>query len=125
VDDVGKLNKEYRRLTRGGSGFPCCCFLAIYKVIRSLVSFDGDIDAFGSFMDIIQTALTRGDFKWTRFDGTMDMKKRGAAIAEFRSPSTSPKVMIISLKAGGVGLNVRHCVTFCVMVNSLYLAYYG
>lgn len=125
MDDVVRLNKENRRLTRGGSGFPCGCVFAIYKVIRSWFSFDGEIDAFGSFMDIIQTALTRGDFKWTRFDGTMDMKKRGAAIAEFRTPSTSPKVMIISLKAGGVGLNVRHCMTFCVMMNSLYLAYYG
>jgi hypothetical protein len=59
-----------------------------------------------SFMDLIQIALSRNGFQWGRFDGSMDMKKRGAAIAEFKAPSTAPKIMIISLKAGGVGLNV-------------------
>lgn len=37
----------------------------------------------------------------------MDMKKRSAAIAEFKQNERKPKVLIISLKAGGVGLNVR------------------
>jgi DNA repair protein RAD5 len=58
-------------------------------------------------MDLIQIALSRSGFQWGRFDGSMDMKKRSAAIAEFKAPSSEPKIMIISLKAGGVGLNVR------------------
>jgi hypothetical protein len=45
--------------------------------------------------------------RWGRFDGTMDMKKRGAVISEFKAPGTKPKILIISLKAGGVGLNVN------------------
>jgi SNF2 family DNA or RNA helicase len=57
-------------------------------------------------MDLIQMALSRSGFHWGRFDGSMDMKKRGTAITEFKTPSSEPKIMIISLKAGGVGLNV-------------------
>lgn len=37
----------------------------------------------------------------------MDMKKRSAAIAEFKQNERKSKVLIVSLKAGGVGLNVR------------------
>ena len=61
---------------------------------------------FTSFLDLIQIALEREHFDQYRFDGTMDMKKKAAAINEFKSPSRKPKVLIISLKAGGVGLNV-------------------
>lgn len=38
----------------------------------------------------------------------MDMKKRSAAIAEFKQNEQKPKVLLMSLKAGGVGLNVGH-----------------
>jgi DNA repair protein RAD5 len=50
--------------------------------------------------------LRREDFDQYRFDGSMDVKKRTEAISGFKSPSKEAKVMIISLKAGGVGLNV-------------------
>jgi len=51
-------------------------------------------------------ALDRERLDHYRFDGTMDIKKKGAAISEFKSPSRRPKILVISLKAGGVGLNV-------------------
>lgn len=61
---------------------------------------------FTSFLDLIQVALEREDLAWFRFDGSMDVKKRTHAVAEFKEPSRRPKVLIISLKAGGVGLNL-------------------
>ncbi|KAJ7292782.1 RAD5-like protein [Mycena rebaudengoi] len=61
---------------------------------------------FTSFLDLIQAMLKRERFEQYRFDGSMDVKKRGAALAEFRSPTRKPKVLIVSLKAGGVGLNL-------------------
>ncbi|KDR85554.1 hypothetical protein GALMADRAFT_51611 [Galerina marginata CBS 339.88] len=61
---------------------------------------------FTSFLDLIQTALEREKFDQYRFDGTMDMKKKSAAINEFKSPSRKPKILVVSLKAGGVGLNL-------------------
>ncbi|KAG9222353.1 hypothetical protein CCMSSC00406_0002688 [Pleurotus cornucopiae] len=63
---------------------------------------------FTSFLDLIQVALQRDGFDQYRFDGTMDVKKRSTMISEFKEPSQSPKVMIISLKAGGVGLNLTN-----------------
>lgn len=61
---------------------------------------------FTSFLDLIQIVLEREGLEWHRFDGTMDVKKRNESIAGFKAASRSPKVLIVSLKAGGVGLNV-------------------
>jgi len=63
---------------------------------------------FTSFLSLISTALDRERLTWYRFDGSMDIKKRSAAIAEFKQNERKPKVLIVSLKAGGVGLNVRN-----------------
>lgn len=62
---------------------------------------------FTSFLDLVDIALERERFDHYRFDGTMDIKKKSAAISEFKSASRKPKVLVVSLKAGGVGLNVR------------------
>lgn len=61
---------------------------------------------FTSFLDLIESALKQERFEWYRYDGSMDVKKRNTTITHFKEPSRKPKVMIISLKAGGVGLNV-------------------
>ena len=50
--------------------------------------------------------LEREKLVWYRFDGTMDLRKRNEAVAAFKAASREPKVLIVSLKAGGVGLNV-------------------
>lgn len=42
----------------------------------------------------------------TRLDGSMIEKQRTKALEEFSRPSRKPKVFLISLRAGGVGLNV-------------------
>ncbi|CCM03639.1 uncharacterized protein FIBRA_05783 [Fibroporia radiculosa] len=63
---------------------------------------------FTSFLDLIQVVLERERMEWFRFDGSMDVKKRREAISEFKTPSQEPKVLIISLKAGGVGLNLTN-----------------
>ncbi|PSS29648.1 hypothetical protein PHLCEN_2v2796 [Hermanssonia centrifuga] len=65
---------------------------------------------FTTYLDLIQTALERERFEWYRFDGSMDIKKRGEAVSRFKSPSSQPKVLIVSLKAGGVGLNISNTI---------------
>jgi SNF2 family DNA or RNA helicase len=42
----------------------------------------------------------------SRFDGAMDQKARAAVVDEFAKPRKTPQIMLISLKAGGVGLNL-------------------
>ncbi|KAG6874399.1 hypothetical protein C0995_015135 [Termitomyces sp. Mi166 len=61
---------------------------------------------FTSFMDLIQVALDREKYDHYRFDGSMDINKKNVAVAEFKAPSRKPKILVISLKAGGVGLNL-------------------
>jgi len=56
---------------------------------------------FTSFLDLIETALRRENFDQYRFDGSMDVKKRSESVSDFKSPSKQPKILIVSLKAGG------------------------
>ncbi|KAI0347968.1 hypothetical protein BDW22DRAFT_1319252 [Trametopsis cervina] len=63
---------------------------------------------FTTFLDLIQIVLERERLVWYRFDGTMDIKKRHEAVSAFKTASREPKVLIISLKAGGVGLNLTN-----------------
>ncbi|KZT08557.1 uncharacterized protein LAESUDRAFT_648872 [Laetiporus sulphureus 93-53] len=63
---------------------------------------------FTTFLDLIQTMLERERLVWFRFDGSMDVKKRNEAVTGFRVPKRQPQVLIVSLKAGGVGLNLTN-----------------
>ena len=77
---------------------------------------------FTTFLDIIQVALTRESLLYSRFDGTMNLKKRQAAIKTFKDPNgpggrPQPMVLLISLKAGGVGLNLTNA-NYAFMVSS-------
>lgn len=60
---------------------------------------------FTSFLDLIEPALTRDDLPFLRFDGTMAQKARAAVLDEFRA-SRRGVVLLLSLRAGGVGLNL-------------------
>lgn len=60
---------------------------------------------FTSFLDILQRELIEDGHKTVRFDGSMSQQQRSAVLEEFRT-SAEPLVMLISLKAGGVGLNL-------------------
>ncbi|KAI0316497.1 SNF2 family N-terminal domain-containing protein [Amylostereum chailletii] len=71
---------------------------------------------FTSFLDLIQVVLEREQLAWYRFDGSMDVKKRNEAVTEFKAPSRKPKILIISLKAGGVGLNLT-CANHVFMMD--------
>ncbi|EKM61408.1 uncharacterized protein PHACADRAFT_111980 [Phanerochaete carnosa HHB-10118-sp] len=63
---------------------------------------------FTTFLDLIQFAFERERLRWLRFDGTMDVRRRNEAVASFKENSDEPKVLIVSLKAGGVGLNLTN-----------------
>ena len=61
---------------------------------------------FTSFLDLIEVVMQRENLTWYRLDGTTEIRKRQKTIAEFSEPSRKPKVFLLSLKVGGVGLNV-------------------
>ncbi|KAL1413610.1 DNA helicase rad5 [Vanrija albida] len=61
---------------------------------------------FTSFLDLIENSLTAEGVKWLRFDGSMSQAQRAATVDEFGEKHNEPVVLLISLKAGGVGLNL-------------------
>ncbi|XP_072897666.1 helicase-like transcription factor isoform X1 [Hemitrygon akajei] len=70
--------------------------------VKSLV-----VSQFTAFLTLIETPLRQEGFTFTRLDGSMPQKRRIIAIESFQSNSPgSPTIMLLSLKAGGVGLNL-------------------
>ena len=60
---------------------------------------------FTGFMDLVQRALNLDGFANVRLDGSLNQKQRAKVVAEFTT-SRQPAVLVASLKAGGVGLNL-------------------
>ncbi|KAL4635873.1 helicase-like transcription factor [Arapaima gigas] len=70
--------------------------------IKSLV-----VSQFTKFLSLLEVPLREHGFNFTRLDGSMSQKSRVEAIQAFQdSAQGSPSVMLLSLKAGGVGLNL-------------------
>ncbi|EEA04905.1 SNF2 family N-terminal domain-containing protein [Cryptosporidium muris RN66] len=57
-----------------------------------------------SFLDIIEMALNCHSFNFRRLDGSISMSKRGSIISWFSE--SKQKILLVSIKAGGVGLNL-------------------
>jgi DNA repair protein RAD5 len=60
---------------------------------------------FTSFLSLIEPALSRINVRFLRLDGSMAQKARAAVLEEF-TESQGFMVLLISLRAGGVGLNL-------------------
>lgn len=60
---------------------------------------------FTSFLDLIEPALARDNIPFVRFDGSMSQKARAAVLQDFTSREKGV-VLLLSLRAGGVGLNL-------------------
>ncbi|PTB65041.1 hypothetical protein BBK36DRAFT_1122495 [Trichoderma citrinoviride] len=60
---------------------------------------------FTSFLTLIETALKRFNIKFLRLDGSMTQRARAAVLQQF-TDSKGFVVMLMSLRAGGVGLNL-------------------
>ena len=62
---------------------------------------------FTSFLDLIGPQLSRNSFNHLRFDGTMSQRQRAQVLRSFSAEDVhTPKVLLLSLRAGGVGLNL-------------------
>ena len=70
---------------------------------------------FTSFLDLIAPALSASHIPFLRFDGAMSQKARAAVLTQFAASASPPlssaknghgMVLLLSLRAGGVGLNL-------------------
>ena len=72
---------------------------------------------FTSFLDLISPQLTRYNISHLRFDGTMSQKTRAHTLRLFNAEGAdSPRVLLLSLRAGGVGLNLT-AASRCYMMD--------
>jgi DNA repair protein RAD5 len=75
---------------------------------------------FTSFLDLIAPQLTKHGFAHLRFDGTMSQKVRAQVIRAFNAENASdpnaPRILLLSLRAGGVGLNLT-AASRCYMMD--------
>ncbi|KAI1811492.1 DNA repair protein RAD5 [Poronia punctata] len=60
---------------------------------------------FTSFMTLIEPALRKAKMRFLRLDGTVNQKTRASILKEF-AESDKFTVLLLSLRAGGVGLNL-------------------
>ncbi|KAJ7222068.1 SNF2 family N-terminal domain-containing protein [Mycena haematopus] len=63
---------------------------------------------FTAMLDIIEPFLMALGISFVRYDGKMSVKERTAALAEI-DQNPRKTVILVSLKAGGVGLNLTSC----------------
>ena len=71
--------------------------------------------SFTGALDLVGDALAAAGLRSTRVDGTMAPSARDAAVQEFTDPASHTHVLLASLKAAGVGLNLaaaNHVVLF-------------
>ncbi|CAN0230678.1 unnamed protein product [Hapterophycus canaliculatus] len=65
-------------------------------------------------LDLAETSVARGGWDFRRLDGTMSQQRRESALKSFAADE-SVAVMLVSLKAGGVGLNLTSASTVILL----------
>ncbi|KAJ2915655.1 hypothetical protein MD484_g4780, partial [Candolleomyces efflorescens] len=85
-------------------------FKAIYAIMKKMRKGEKVIifSVFTSLLDILGEFLEDNAVQFVQFDGRMDSRERAKAL---RSIANNPdvKAMLVSMKAGGVGLNITAC----------------
>lgn len=109
-DDPDVFNKSKITLQRLGRGTSSSKIGALISLLREQRREHPKMKSvvfsqFTSFLSLIEPALARYNMKFVRLDGTMHQKARAAVLAEFQN-SDQFTILLISLRAGGVGLNL-------------------
>jgi SNF2 family DNA or RNA helicase len=73
---------------------------------------------FTSFLDLLEIALGLENIRFLRFDGTLSQKNRALILDSFAKDNEmnvrTANVMLMSLKSGGVGLNLVSAARLCL-----------
>jgi len=110
-DDQDDITGKHRiSLQRVGSNDSSTKVMTLIKHLRALRKEHPRMKSvvfsqFTSFLSLIEPALKKANINFVRLDGTMSQKARAAVLSEFQD-LTKFTIMLISLKAGGVGLNL-------------------
>jgi hypothetical protein len=72
---------------------------------------------FTFFLDILQQVLEREGIRFARLDGSMSKARRDSELAAFRDPISRVSVMLMSLKAGALGLNLQNAASIVYLCD--------
>ena len=78
---------------------PSSSFFSIYYLLMMMMPTGT------SMLDLVETVLLRYGIQSLRYDGKMQSDARDATLTTFRKIG-GPRVILISIKCGGVGLNL-------------------
>ncbi|GAO45879.1 hypothetical protein G7K_0125-t1 [Saitoella complicata NRRL Y-17804] len=103
----GELPEVILRRAQGTSSAKLDALLGHLKTLRKTEPMTKSVvfSQFTSFLDLIEARLRKEKFTVLRLDGTTSQKNRAAVLENLRSHEGG-LVLLISLKAGGVGLNL-------------------
>ncbi|KAK6720039.1 DNA helicase rad5 [Fusarium graminearum] len=110
-DDSDMMSKKPRiSLQRVGVNASSAKVVALMSELRALRREHPKMKSvvfsqFTSFLSLIEPALTRANIKFLRLDGSMAQKARAAVLNEF-TEKKGFTILLLSLRAGGVGLNL-------------------
>ncbi|CAN0565132.1 unnamed protein product [Laminaria digitata] len=65
-------------------------------------------------LDLAETCMSRGGWTFRRLDGAMSQQRRESSLKSF-DMDASVSVLLVSLKAGGVGLNLTGASTVILL----------
>ena len=85
-------------------------FSKILEIISQISTYDPEkkiiiFSSFTAYLDLISSSLSSLSLPHARIDGKQSSKERGENVKEFTS-SSATSIILISLKAGGTGLNL-------------------
>ncbi len=83
-------------------------FIEVYRDIESVVAEGHKVLVFSSFvkhLDLFRSQLDRDRYRYAYLTGSHNQRQREKAVKEFQKRAQCP-LFLISLKAGGVGLNL-------------------
>lgn len=64
------------------------------------------VSSWTSFLDIMAQHLTKRGYSNISLDGRLDVSERSEIMRKFNENPQKPQIMLLSINAGGVGLNL-------------------
>ncbi|KAJ2928568.1 hypothetical protein H1R20_g8517, partial [Candolleomyces eurysporus] len=85
-------------------------FKAVYTILEQIPHGEKTLifSMFPSHLDRLRSFLARSKIKYVQYDGRMSLKERDDALNTIANDGEC-RVMLISLKVGGIGLNITAC----------------
>lgn len=107
---VGETNLESKKILKENSKVRAILKALKVQIVRDPTNGVVIFSQFTSFLTVLKHVISEAmpDTKIYKFVGSMSQKKRDKVVRKF-TKSTEKRVLLISLMAGGVGLNLKPC----------------